>query len=495
MRIVAIFLILNIQLGHIFATNPNPLVFPTQTNHDPEGYECGNFFFTDPEINEALLIAKASVDKGYKYPQIYQGKLYRDAKIKQYFLWPIRKGSQIPPKNKVHMTTFRVVFTRDSDKVVDVIAKVTTDDYVKCIRRGSSHIEPSHSEPVIPNGYLCGHKFFTDEILRQSHTIALNSVHGKTKRPFPYIGQLYPKDSGHLMWPITRTNKIQESGKVHITTYYLILKNEGDFVDVVIRGYSNNFLRCIRSRQPPKAPESDPHSKLFVPPPKSGFLCGKTFFDDKVLEESVKTQAGNENRGQYPIEYSGHPYYVQCLIWPLMKDGSLYKKGMKGPYRLVLKPDYKVMSVAIWAEGKLIACDRKTMKGKKEHDTSDYHCFKQRFTHEKLVKAAEEACAKLNEAVKNFYPAKYEGPEYKLKGPYYTYPVFLKGSFIHRNVGLARVVINTNCEVVGALTTLKLLHDKSLKRLVRCHRIEDGPLPAGFFGANAVTVLESRISF
>ncbi|POS85426.1 hypothetical protein EPUL_001982, partial [Erysiphe pulchra] len=397
-------------------------------------------------------------------------------------------------------TTYRVVFTTDSREPVDVIAKILTGDYTKCIRRDSSHIEPSHLEPVIPNGFVCGHEFFTDEILRQSLAIAQSKIGESTRYPFPYVGNLFPADSGYQMWPILRGKNLYKSGTVNIRPYYLILNKEWNLVEVVVKGYSNNFLRCIRSRQAPKAPASDPHSKLFAPPPKTGYICGKAFFDDKVLESSAemaKIQAGKLSISKFPEEYSGHPYNEQCLIWPLKQDGSLYNRGTLGPYRLVLKPDYTVLSVAIFDGNILKACDKKTRKAKKNHDTSEYLCAHQIFSHQKLLTAAEEACARMSPGARYRYPAKYVGPKFDLEGPYFTYPVFQQGVHGQRpdakiEVGLDRVVINTNCEVVGALTSLNEVINGDLKngfqrRLVKCHRLDDGPLPDDFFGENAVS--------
>ncbi|POS83238.1 hypothetical protein EPUL_004198, partial [Erysiphe pulchra] len=446
MRLVTLFLILNIQLSYIHDLS-------AQARLVPKGYECGNIFFTDSEVNEALSLAKAALDEGHNFPQRYYGKIYSDTKFKEYFIWPIKPW-----------TTYRVVFTRDSNEAVDVVAKITIDnDYAKCIRRGSSHIEPSPLEPVIANGYLCGQTFFTDEIIRQSLAIAQFMFHKKNKFPCPYVGSLFPRNSGFLMWPIMKEKNLYYSGKVHIGPYYLILSKELLFVEVVIKGFSKNFLRCIRSRQAPKAPDSDPHSKLFVPPPKTGFICGKTFFDDKVLQDGVeiaKKQASNVKKSQFPVKYFGPPYYEHSLIWPLMKDGSLYKRGKIVAYRLILKPDYKIIGVAVWYQGELKACDRKTIKTKKKHDTSDYQCIKHRFSHQQLVTAAEEACTRMSLAKKNMYPASYEGPEFNSKGPYYTFPVLQNDIFRHRNVGRNRVVINANCEVVGALTTLNVFNSE-----------------------------------
>ncbi|POS82812.1 hypothetical protein EPUL_004402 [Erysiphe pulchra] len=497
MRVSALFLILNIQLGHISAAHPNQLELSAQTNRDQKGYECGNIFFTDLEVNEALSLALSFVDKGFNYPERYQGKLYSESNLKEYFLWPIRKGSRTLPDTNYPMTNFRVVLTRDSSEAVDMIAMTTTNDYTKCIRRHNSLMGPFHSESENSNGYLCGHRFFADETVQQSLALALTRVEDKTQFPSPYIGLIYPKNSGYLMWPILRGKMLYISGTVY-GPYFLILDKESKIVDVVVRGFSNNFLRCIRSRKPPKAPESDPHSKLFVPPPKTGFLCGKTFFDDKILEEAAntaKTQVSNGVQGQFPKEYSSSPYNEKCLIWPIMKDGKLYRKGNKGPYRFLLTLEYKAMSVAVLFGDKLKACEIVTIKAKKTHDKSGYLCDKRRFSHQELVEAAEKACGGIKTPTKHFYPASYEGPKFNSDRPYFTYPLDKYFVSTQRNVSPDRVVINANCEVVGALTTVKTATSRFQKRLVKCHRLENGPLPIGFFGANAVTVHESRIDY
>ncbi|POS83029.1 hypothetical protein EPUL_003302 [Erysiphe pulchra] len=502
MRPVALFLILNIQCCHVLATFPDPLWSPAQTNHELKGYECGDIFFTDFEVNKALALARTYLDKGLNYPQRYQGKLYTESNFKEYLQYPISKNSQILPATKNPWANFRVIFTRGSKEAVGVIAKTTTNDYTKCIRRDSSHIGPSHSEQENTNGYLCGHEFFDDEIILQSLAIALNRDGERTKFPCPYTGKLFPKDGGFLMWPIIRGKKLFKTGTVH-GTYFLILTKEGIFVDVVIRGYSNNFLRCTRSRQAPKAPESDPHSKLFVPPPKPGFVCGKTFFDYKALEDAakiVKKKVGKGKKGKFPENFSGHPYNEDCFIWPIMKDGKLYRKGNKGMFRFILTPDYNVMSVAVIVGDELKACERKTIKATKNHDLSGYQCIKQRFSHQQLLIASERACERMNAGTKHFYPARYEGPKFYLDGPYFTYP--LDPNFVtkQRNIGLDRVVINRNCEVVGALTTIETITNGDLnhgfqKKLVKCHRLADGQLPIGFFGDNAVAVNEYKIDF
>jgi len=94
MRLCAIFLLLNIQLGHIFASPPSPLELSSQAKQDQKGYECGNVFFSDDEVNEALSLGLDSLDKGNLFPQLYRGPLYSESKIKEYLLYPIKKGQQ-----------------------------------------------------------------------------------------------------------------------------------------------------------------------------------------------------------------------------------------------------------------------------------------------------------------------------------------------------------------------------------------------------------------
>lgn len=97
--------------------------------------------------------------------------------------------------------------------------------------------------------------------------------------------------------------------------------------------------------------------------------------------------------------------------------------------RLILSPDFKVMGVALHVRGTLKKCDRKTINAERNHDTSDFHCNDQVFSHEQLLIAAEEACMKMNSAKKVYYPAKYEGPGFNIDGPYLTFPVFENGVF------------------------------------------------------------------
>ncbi|POS81866.1 hypothetical protein EPUL_006438, partial [Erysiphe pulchra] len=78
----------------------------------------------------------------------------------------------------------------------------TNNDYTKCIRKDDSLMGSSHSEPENSNGYQCGNKFFADKIIRQSLAHAKKSVQTNSIGLYPYVGLIYPQNSGHLMYPI-----------------------------------------------------------------------------------------------------------------------------------------------------------------------------------------------------------------------------------------------------------------------------------------------------
>lgn len=91
---------------------------------------------------------------------------------------------------------------------------------------------------------------------------------------------------------------------------------------------------------------------------------------------------------------------------------------------MILTPSLKILNVAMLVNGKLKACDRRTIKAKKNHDISSYQCNYQTFSNQQLVEAAEDACEKLKAGTKNFFPARYSGPGFRSDESCFTYPVF-----------------------------------------------------------------------
>lgn len=93
-----------------------------------------------------------------------------------------------------------------------MVSKITTGDFTKCVRRYRTATGLSYMVPENANGYLCGHDFFTDDIINQCLIYAHSSTDRNTDYPSPYIGGLYPEDGGYLMWPIMRRNALYVSG-------------------------------------------------------------------------------------------------------------------------------------------------------------------------------------------------------------------------------------------------------------------------------------------
>ncbi|POS83081.1 hypothetical protein EPUL_003737 [Erysiphe pulchra] len=475
-----------------------------------KGYECGTVFFSDSEVQIVLSIALGYSDSEPKRPQRYFGLLYSDAMITEYLLWPIKKENLIfaPSKCESRSQTFRalvltisiavetshrIVYTRNGKQVIDVISRISTNDFTKCIRKGGLQSELSISMSQPADGFQCGHRFFRDEEIRRSLRFALENIGAHKEYPAPYTGSLFPEDRGYLLWPILSRGKLFTSGLGQVEPYFLVITREGELIDTVVKGRSSQFLRCLRTKEPPVALGSDLHRKLFVQPYRSGFKCGTDFFDDAILKisaELAQNTANHRRQYRFPESYSGHPFNEPCLLWAIKSDGSLFKRGSVGPYRLVFTLDFEIKCVGIFNNGEIKACDKVTIKANKDHDTSDYFCYKRLFKNQQLVDTARKGCKKMWKE-KGRYPARYEGPGFEKKGPYFTYPVLMKG-FYREYTGTTRIIINSNCELVGAITAIR--HWKVLEgwksKFVKCFRVEDGPLPPLFFFDQHDTISE-----
>lgn len=119
-------------------------------------------------------------------------------------------------------TVFRIVFKRNCNEEVGVVAKITSGDYTRCIRRDGTHVGSSHSVPENANGYLCGHKFFSDLTIDESLAIAQTNVEADPEFPSPYDGKLYPKHRGYLLWPIMREKALYRSGAGNYLCFFSI---------------------------------------------------------------------------------------------------------------------------------------------------------------------------------------------------------------------------------------------------------------------------------
>lgn len=375
--------------------------------------------------------------------------------------------------------SFNVVFTKENE-IIDVIARISNNHFTKCIRIDSSQTGLI-SIPDTTNGYQCSHEFFKDEMLQEALQLALKGIEENlAPYPKPYIGNIFPQESNYKIWPIKNGNDLYKYGKIRSGPFYLVFDTLGNIKGALVKGLHDNYLRCIRKRVAPTAPASDPLSKLFVPAPKPGYMCGRTFFEDENLKEAaeialrISTQNLKKSiyaKSQFPTKHNGKPFNRPYLLWPIVRFGALYQKGNPGPYRVALELDHKVIC-AVMVENNIVKqCEKMTLKGNINHDTSDYLCLKQIFYNDHLVRTTEEACRSMKKYLNAYFPAAYRGPGYESEGPYFTYPIKKKG-FFRIQPGPHRIVINSNCKFVGALTTIKTGFGS---KLVKCHRLETDP--------------------
>ncbi|KHJ31099.1 putative guanyl-specific ribonuclease f1 [Erysiphe necator] len=411
-------------------------------------------------------------------PKEYHGPLYSPVDSKKYLLRPIRIRIKSDSDKRMN-TGFYVVFTEDSDEIIDVIARITNNHHTKCIKKDSSQMESSSSSSSSSgetNGYQCGHDFLSNDILIQSLIFAREKMGLNLRYPARYTGSLFSAEIELMIWPILSRGLLYKSGKSDAGPYYIVIDNQGGFREVVVRGFQNNFLRCIRTRKAPQAPASDPLNRLFVPGPRYGYSCNKVFFDNNYLEkaaEVAKDVFNNRKKIEKVTLHHGDPFNEPFYLWPILTEERLYRKGNPGPYWVALNTKYEIIGATMMGGNLIKKCEKIIFTGKKNHDTSDYLCVDRIFSSNDLIRAADEACKKMKSRNRTPYPAKYQGPDFESEGPYLTYPAFKNGIYYHR-AGPDRVVINSNCEVVGAITKLQY---HSIEILVKCYRIGAGPKP------------------
>ncbi|KAI6245946.1 hypothetical protein HI914_06289 [Erysiphe necator] len=449
----------------------------TENQNDNIGYECGDIFFTDKEANEVVSRCMDRMGQQQYFPDEYRGPLVNDKDSKKYFIWPVAKEKKIYT-NKYNTGIFYVLFTENYE-LVDILARTLNSQFAKCIRRDGSQMELSSASDAT-NGYQCAHEFFSDEMLQDALQIAQKTTGSNLVYPAIYRGNLFPGNDEYKIWPLLRYGKLYRSGSTNVGIYFIIYDKQGELKDVIVRSYHHNALRCFRTRKAPKAPATDPLNRLFVPAPKHGYMCGKEFFEDDYLQqvaELAKSISSEDDykspsrKARYPKKCDGQPFYRPYLLFPIMRLGKMHGKGSNGVYRVALEINHKVICAAMVINGKVLPCEKATIKGSIQHDTSDYLCGNQVFPNKFLISITEKACSELRSHSYNVYPSVYQGPNFESPGPYFTYPISKKNSARTR-VGPHRAVLNVSCEFVGALTTV--LHN-SESRLVKCHRLKNDP--------------------
>lgn len=147
--------------------------------------------------------------------------------------------------------------------------------------------------------------------------------------------------------------------------------------------------------------------------------------------------------------------------------------GRPGQYRLALDENFAIICAVMMTNKIVKPCESVTVKGKKNHDASAYLCHRWVISSEKLISTVEAACERFSVKSRSAFPAYYEGPEFEIKGPYFTFPIAKDGIYTKGKVS-SRVVFNSKCEFVGAITSVIR---NSQRKLVKCHRIGSAPVP------------------
>ncbi|RKF55558.1 hypothetical protein OnM2_088049 [Erysiphe neolycopersici] len=104
-------------------------------------------------------------------------KLHSEAKDKEFYQYPINKDfSLLPPNSNVKSYMFRVVFikTEYGLMIVDVVVRVTSDDFTKCSRKNSQFVSPLPVVSGTLDAYQCGHRYIGMEELEPTRQLAIN---------------------------------------------------------------------------------------------------------------------------------------------------------------------------------------------------------------------------------------------------------------------------------------------------------------------------------
>ncbi|KAI6244669.1 hypothetical protein HI914_07492 [Erysiphe necator] len=388
-----------------------------------------------------------------KPPLKYKGPLYSDESSSEYFLWPIGDRKLISQSNTYD--SFFIVIKKNGKNIIDVIARIANGEYTKCIRRDSLLKNLPISIPGRSNGYQCAHELLSYDLIQVSLNIAVKSLlYNKHKYPSKYFGNLYKNPGWFLLWPIFHQRKFYKQGSGKVEPYFLILNKEGEFIDVVVEGLMNNFIRCQQTRKISTELISDAPNQL-VPSQISGYQCGKFFFSNEELENTANVARDimlQRSQNKIPTKYNGPLFDERVILWPLLPKEKIYKSGPMGNYRIVLSTSLqRIIGTVMWTGREFKKCDTRKILVQINHDLSDYLCNKNVILNQQLVKAAMLGCDGLKKSRYSYFPSKYEGPSFEKNGPYFTFPVLPKGEY-KKFAGPDRVVFNTNCEVVGAIT-------------------------------------------
>ncbi|POS84295.1 hypothetical protein EPUL_003417 [Erysiphe pulchra] len=425
------------------------------------GYNCGDAFFTDQMVHDALMHVVS--DQGRKEILPYSGPLY--SQFTHYVTWPILPmGLRLGPTEYLwHKSTYQIVFDRNGI-IIDLIVRLANNQFAKCWRVESQRSEASIYSVEGSNGYKCGSEFIPDITIAKCVSFAGKYLGGDNYYPLKYEGELYSEDLGYEIWPIYyRHLKIHRYPNSQGGPFFIVIDSNGQLKDVIARTSKKNYIRCMRARKVHPAPSTDELSRVFAIPPRHGYVCKGIFFDNQKLQlasQLAQKTGATKRLKKFPKFYEGAPFNSPCLLWPIKTNGESYRTGGASKYRLVLTLDFQIKCVAMVSDEKIVPCESTSISGGYQ-DYNSYRCFFDVFSHEELASAAEIACNKMVQPQKLAYPTPYQGFKFDIEGPYLIYPI-KKNRFTFYS-GQHRLVINTVCQIAGVLTV-----DPKTREFIKC---------------------------
>ncbi|POS83930.1 hypothetical protein EPUL_004894 [Erysiphe pulchra] len=364
-------------------------------------------------------------------------------------------------------------------RIVDVVAEMKNGHYIKCKRADVSTPKTSNIGQN-EHSYECGHELFSHKIVQMSADLA-QSNKGRSKLYIdPLRVPLYSPELDYLIYPLSREKNQHYAGKIPENTYFVVISRASKIIDVIAELKRGDFIKCDRTTKVPPDIDLDKGFRL-------GYLCGVLFFDlDHMRQtaEFAKAKSVDQNRLVFPKFYIDDS--SDGFIYPLFPNGRFYGT-VTGPtkYYIVMDLNFKIKYAAV-KKSKLLSPCKESMRGNEaaSSETDNFICghANVEFNNETLLENVEYACKALGSNSRS-YPAIYDGPAFKVHGPYVTWPIRNGSNRTGRKNSVPtpsylpsptkfRVVMNTKCRLAGVIAL-------DGKNFYKCHRSSDSSIPGG----------------
>lgn len=202
------------------------------------GYRCGQSFFGDEQLRSDADEAISKLDRGFNYPSPYQGNLYTGH---EYLTWPISNEKK-DNTSKWEQSPFHVILSRDG-KIIDVVAKLTCNNFIKCERATKSLRGRSTETSLLQRRELGRPNFRCNQRVTFPYKyLELNMQLAKAKSLASNQTILYPETFvGHpcptnpcKIWPIY-PNKLNYVNGMQVGNYFLMMGPNFSLLQVIFK--------------------------------------------------------------------------------------------------------------------------------------------------------------------------------------------------------------------------------------------------------------------